>query len=401
MAQLLDWFGMQHTRRELLSLIGSAPFVSLAQNQDLRDLANPAKPGSRLPYLITLPGGGLAMSWVESPANAVREFVTSTLKDGRWSIPETITRDARLMLNWADFPSIVAAKGTLAAHWLERGSTGEGSYQLKIGMPTGLNGKWVTVYDAPTGGSDGYTGFLSFAAYGKRLFATFLHNSPSGTKLRSVEVRPDGTLAKEEVLDGDVCSCCQTSAAVTDSGPIIVYRDHEEGQIRDISYVRFENGAWTKPGTVHRDGWQINACPVNGPSIAAQGKFVAVAWYSAGQNTPRVLMATSRDSGKTFAPPVRVDSGKPIGRVSITLAGPNPTPIVAWLQRQDEQSASIKIRALINERAISHPITLGQVSPGRMSGFPRITVVEESLYAAWTEDRIKTAKLSVRAIIGR
>jgi len=341
------------------------------------------------------------MSWVECPTGNVREFVTSILKNGRWSTPETITQGERLLLNWADFPSIVASNGSLAAHWLERGSTGEGSYHLKIGMPTGENGKWKTVYDAPTGNSDGYTGFLSFATWEKRLFATFLHNAPSGTKLRSVEIRSDGTLVKEEVLDADVCSCCQTSAAVTDRGPIIVYRDHEEGQIRDISTVRFENGAWTKPVPIHRDGWQINACPVNGPSIAAQGKFVAVAWYSAGQNNPRVLMATSRDSGKSFATPVRVDSGKPIGRVSITLAGPNPTPIVAWLERQDEQSAAIKIRTLIGKSAISEPIKIGQVSPGRMSGFPRIAVANDSLYAAWTEDRIKTAKLDLRAITGR
>lgn len=369
------------------------------QDTNLSPVPNPAKSGSRLPFLATLPSGEIAMSWVESEEGSPRRFLLAKLKGGQWSTSQLITTGESLMLNWADFPSVSTLGGLLASHWLERAKVGEGSYHLKIGLGTFGNDKWKTVYEAATQTSDGYTGFLSFASFENRLFGTFLHNRPSGTRLRMVQLQANGQLLKEDVLDDDVCSCCQTSTAVTRDGPIVVYRDHEEGQIRDISVIRFEKGTWTKPVPLHRDGWQINACPVNGPSIAARGKFVAVAWYTGAQGKPRVLMATSSDSGRTFSPPVRVDSGNPIGRVSIAMSDPADKAewfaAVTWLDRLDDQSAAVEVRALRERSGLSKTILAGRVSSGRLSGFPRIAIAKSNVLLAWTEDRVKTFQMGV------
>src|SRR6185436_12033224 len=98
----------------------------------------------------------------------------------------------------------------------------------------------------------------------------------------------DGTKISDALLDPDVCTCCQTVAALTDEGPIVAYRDHSSDETRDISVVSMQNGQWTRPRAVHRDGWRMNACPVNGPALIASGKRVAVAWYTGADEKPRV-----------------------------------------------------------------------------------------------------------------
>ena len=53
--------------------------------------------------------------------------------------------------------------------------------------------------------------------------------------LRSAEIDKDGKLSNEVELDGRVCDCCQTGATWTKKGPIVVYRDRSEDEIRDIA----------------------------------------------------------------------------------------------------------------------------------------------------------------------
>jgi hypothetical protein len=84
--------------------------------------------------------------------------------------------------------------------------------------------------------------------------------------LRYAAIDTNANLSDETQLDERVCECCQTSAAVTSQGPIAVYRDRSLGEVRDIYLVQQVNGSWTPPQPVFADNWQINGCPVNGPS---------------------------------------------------------------------------------------------------------------------------------------
>src|SRR5690606_34451461 len=99
--------------------------------------------------------------------------------------------------------------------------------------------------------------------------------------LRAAIVNPDGSLENEFLLDESVCDCCQTSSAMTSNGPVVVYRDRTETEMRDISIVRFDGENWTKPVTIHNDSWEIAGCPVNWPRVAAVENTVAVAWFTA------------------------------------------------------------------------------------------------------------------------
>ena len=46
---------------------------------------------------------------------------------------------------------------------------------------------------------------------------------------------------------------------------------------------------------------------------------------------PRVNLAFSDDGGKKFGPPVRMDEGKPLGRVAVELM-PDGSALVLWIE---------------------------------------------------------------------
>src|SRR4029450_8817957 len=95
---------------------------------------------------------------------------------------------------------------------------------------------------------------------------------------------------------------------------IVAFRDRSQDETRDIYVSRLADGRWTKPEPVHRDNWQINACPVNGPAISASGRDVAIAWFTVAEDQGRVFVAFSADAGRTFAPPARVAQVSALGR---------------------------------------------------------------------------------------
>jgi hypothetical protein len=81
-----------------------------------------------------------------------------------------------------------------------------------------------------------------------------------------------------------------------------VDRDHLQGEIRDISAVRWSPNGVIKASPVHNDHWVINGCPSNGPSVAMSGDKAAVAWFNQGK-----VQFGFADKGGAFQTPVVVD----------------------------------------------------------------------------------------------
>ena len=76
--------------------------------------------------------------------------------------------------------------------------------------------------------------------------------------IRFAEITSICDIINEVELDATTCDCCQTSIAKTSEGPIVVYRNRSENEIRDIYISRFRDNIWEKPIAVHNDGWEIN-----------------------------------------------------------------------------------------------------------------------------------------------
>ncbi|HXE57870.1 MAG TPA: hypothetical protein VNK43_07710, partial [Gemmatimonadales bacterium] len=130
-------------------------------------------------------------------------------------------------------------------------------------------------------------------------------------------------------------------------------------------------------------GWRHRACPVNGPALAARGRSLALAWYT-GAGGPRVSIAFSGDGGATFGRPVRVDGGRPLGRVDVEWAdAAGREAVVVWMEEAGS-GAAVRARRVRTDGAVGAPLTLAHADRGAAGGFPRIVVTGSELVYAWT-----------------
>ncbi len=360
-----------------------------------RQLESPAAPGSAEPNLSATADGNVLLSWLEPAADSAHALRYAVLEGSEWSEPRTIASGSDWFVNWADFPSVVSLPGgRLAAHWLQLAEGGEGyEYGVRIAQSTDGGVTWSDPVQPHRDSARAEHGFVSlFAAGGDSLGAVWLdgreytegYGGTDEMTLVYTTMAADGSMGAERLLDGRICDCCQTSAAQAASGPVVVYRDRTDDEIRDIYITRLVNSGWTEGQPVHRDGWEIAACPVNGPSVSADGEQVAVAWFTAAQDTTRVRVAFSSDGGETFGAPIRVDEGDPAGRVDVELLETGDA-LVTWIERTGGDAAEVKARRVSADGTLGTSGTVARSTGARASGFPQMVRTGDRVVFAWTE----------------
>ena len=379
----------------------------------IKTTPSPTSGDSREPELTPTHNNGVILSWVEKISDKRYALRVAVREPNGWGETRTVAEGDNWFVNWADFPSVIALNdGTLAAHWLVK--SGAGTYAYDVNISTSRDGgrTWTKPLVPHRDNTQTEHGFVSLIPLTDgRLGAIWLDGrnmenmketdehapAPASMTLRYAAIDAAGNLSDEAQLDERVCECCQTAAAVTNQGPVAVYRDRSATEVRDIYIVRQVNGSWTSPQPVFADNWQINGCPVNGPSIAADGSRVVVAWFSSVADTPRVKVAFSQDGGATFSPPIQVDDGKNAGRVD-TLLLPDGSALVCWLSG-DVQGGEIKVRRVRADGSVGTPAVLAKTDISRSSGFPRMARRGNEVHFAWTEfgkpSRVRTAVTEV------
>ena len=175
-----------------------------------------------------------------------------------------------------------------------------------------------------------------------------------------------------------------------------IHRTDGEPEVRDIAVLRRVNGTWSAPAPLHRDGWAIASCPVNGPQAAALGDTVAVAWFTGARDTARVNVAFSTDAGATFSAPVRADDGLPTGRVDLELLD-GGTAVLSWIERLGGDTAQVRTRLVRRDGSVEPALVVSPSSGARSSGFPRMTRDGDGVLVAWTQpgtpSEVKVARL--------
>ena len=334
-----------------------------------------------VPFVAGDGTGGFALSYIDGDS-----FRFVTVRGGRMSEPREIAK-GKLLVNRADFPSIAMQGKTMVAQWLTRNQHGT---VVHVARSTD-GGKTWSAARTPHPNLVSEFGFVSLSASGDVIWL-------DGRTLKGgVEGQGDMQLrhaslpfSKQDALDVCVCDCCQTAMAMTSAGPVVAYRDRSDGEIRDISIVRKTAAGWTKPKTLHADGWNIKGCPVNGPQLDARGRRVVAAWFTAPNNEPRVYAAFSNDAGATFSKPVRIDAAKTAGRVDVALLA-DGSAAVSWVEQRGEKSILL-VRRVTTESRLGDPVEIGEAR-----GFPRLAVSGENVGVAWASgnDRVhfKTIKL--------
>jgi hypothetical protein len=360
-------------------------------------IESPASPGAGEPWLYADPDGAVLMSWLEPSAEG-HALRFSILAGAGWSPVRTVTSRADLFVNWADFPSVTRLPdGSLVAHWLQRSGPGTYAYGVWLARSMDNGESWSAPVTPHMDGTPTEHGFVSLLAgrpagsvravwLDGRNYADPYADPPFMT-LRHARIAVDGSLSMEQELDPRTCDCCQTSAAEADGGSVVAYRGRTRDEIRDIRVVRSAAHGWTEPAVVHDDGWVISACPVNGPAIDANGSLVAVAWFTAANDSPRVMLAFSEDSGERFGNPIQVagsgEIGWSLGRVDLALTH-DGVALVSWLHER-EGTAALMLTAIDPAGSRSVTTVVPQLDGGRATGFPRLALREDQVLLAWTE----------------
>jgi len=381
-----------------------------ADGRETGSIDPPAAPGA---FAVELQsdGDGVLASWIEPGEDGprVRSSRLSFPEEGpSWSPPSTIVAGRKLFANWADRPKVRRAEdGSLLAHHLEKLGDGTYAYGIRLSASSDQGATWQDRGWLHDDERSVEHGFASMATTSDGVLGVWLdgrampeatgddhghgHASGGAMSLRAARWRVGDDDAPASIaLDARVCECCDTDIAWTSDGPIVVYRDRGPNEERDISIVRLVDGSWTMPAPVHRDDWVIEGCPVNGPSVAADGRRAMVAWFTQAPGKgdaprpPRLLAAMSSDAGATFGDPWVV-SDRTIGRTQVVPIGGGEF-VACWVDLRSPMAfdprsfkgtthGSIALQRFGPDGPVGSPTLIDAIGLDRMTGFPRLAVV--------------------------
>ena len=128
---------------------------------------------------------------------------------------------------------------------------------------------------------------------------------------------------------------------------------------------------------------------MNGPMLAINKSNVAIAWYTAANESAQIKVAISKDVGQTFSNPIKIDNSMPIGRVDIEWID-NENIIVSWI-RASEKTSDIIVKVLNILNGEGKEFFVESIPQGRISGYPQMEVVGNKALFAWTEINQKTS----------
>ena len=374
-------------------------------------IASPAGGSTAQPQL-TVSARGVLLSWIERTGD-VASLKFSERKGDAWTPVRTVASGRDWFVNWADVPSVIRlADDSLYGHWLQKSGPDTYAYDVRLARSTDDGKTWAPSFTPHNDGTKTEHGFASlFQMPGAGLGLIWLdgramksghegggHGGGGDMSVRGAIYDPKGKQISEAAVDLRVCECCPTTAAVTADGPIVAYRDRSPTEIRDIYVSRLVAGKWTEGVPVHRDNWQIAACPVNGPALSASGKTVALAWFTAKGDQGHNYVAFSTDSGKSFGKPVQLDDASALGRVDVALLD-DGSAAATWIEFADGKS-QFKMRHVRPSGERSPAITVSGLAAGRSSGYPRMARFGNELIFAWTESGTPSRVLTARVGLG-
>lgn len=205
----------------------------------------------------------------------------------------------------------------------------------------------------------------------------------------SVGAASNAPARAEHELTKGVCYCCKTALATGPDGALFAaWRHVYPGDLRDIALSVSRDGgrSFSAPARVSEDGWAINGCPDDGPSVAVDaGGTAHIVWPTVvGTTEPEgaLFYSTTKD-GQHFTPRVRVP----------TLGGPKPTYpqiavsptgrlLVAW----EENTGGQRVAAMREVKSGAGATTFGEaitIAAGGSANHPVIAATADSVVAAW------------------
>ena len=354
--------------------------------------------------------GSLSLSWISSNDGKKSSLNFSQFKEGKWVNTQTMATGSNWFVNWADFPAHAINENLILSSYLKKSDSGTYTYDVILSLQKLSGEKVKEDFLLHNDGVKAEHGFVSIIPnHNQGFFITWLDGRNTVDKdldgyhkpmtIRFAEITNKGDIIDESELDSATCDCCQTSIAVTNKGPVVVYRDRSDKEVRDIYIARKINGIWGVPTPIHNDGWEINGCPVNGPKVASNSNNLAVSWFTVSNEKPTVNLSFSKSNGASFGTPIKINDDDPIGRVDVAFL--NPQEVLVSYIEGDDVGTYLRIKKVSIDGKISAPITISKIDGGRSTGVPQLEILDNKVFIVWTvfegeKSQLKTVKLSYK-----
>lgn len=123
---------------------------------------------------------------------------------------------------------------------------------------------------------------------------------------------------------------------------------------------------------------------------------MAVAWFAAPKDPGHAFVAFSKDAGRTFGAPIRIDDEAAVGRVQVALEAGGAAAVVSWIDFSSGRS-QFRVRRVEAAGARGPAAT---VAEGIGTQYPRMVARSTELLFAWAENTRGTTRLrTARAVL--
>jgi hypothetical protein len=213
---------------------------------------------------------------------------------------------------------------------------------------------------------------------------------------------PEGS-SQGQVIAAGVCYCCKTAVAAGPDGSLYAaWRHVYPGNIRDIAFTTSRDGGRTfaPPLRISDDHWVLDGCPENGPGMAVDSRNrVHIVWPTlVNGSTPdaepalELFYAVSND-GRSFAPRLRIPTeGVPRHARIVTAA--DDSLVLVW----EEQTSHSRRVVMGRARGDDGRFTREVVSGAGSAVYPVVAPAGRASIVAWTSLADERSNIRVRRI---
>ena len=363
------------------------------------------------PSLVST-NGSLSLTWISSDEDMNVSLNFRQFKDEKWTNSQTLAVGSNWFVNWADFPTHAISGDQVLTSYLKKSASGTYTYDVFLNLQKLSGEKIKEDFILNTDGFKAEHGFVSIAAKdndgffiswldGRNTVEKDMNGNHKPMTIRFAEITNSGDIISETELDSSVCDCCQTSITYSDKGPIVVYRDRSEEEVRDIYVTRNINDEWENPIPVHNDGWVIYGCPVNGPKVVSNSNNLAVSWFTVFDGKPTVNLSFSESYGSSFSIPIKINDLNAIGRVDAAFL--NEKEVIVSYMEGDDFGTYLRIKKVSIDGKVSEPITISKIDSGRGTGVPQLEILNGEIFIMWTvfddkNNQLKTVRLNSKDV---
>jgi hypothetical protein len=269
----------------------------------------------------------------------------------------------------------VAPNGDVYVCWANERARWKGDVRFARSSDGGKTFAPAVTLNSDGGGEPAGHAFQSLAVdHRGRIYVVWIDERNKQTAERGAEIwlatsEDHGrSFSRDRKILSDVCECCRTSLAADSAGRLFVsYRTVPAAgpMYRDIVVAKSLDGGRTfTTRVVSQDGWEINGCPVAGPSLNVESTGrITVIWFVGGGDRPGLYYATSTNQGASFSPRRLLDPHQKMRKHAAVVSASGGTLFVAWDDVADKTVAAwgvldpqAGLRKLGEKEGSSYPI---------------------------------------------